>query len=85
MESWIEQDLLAIQHINTSNNYSDAMTKALGRTLFNNFIMGRVIPEYTKAMLNPTIQRLCISRLCIVDEIDYISSSDPNQYLLTIR
>jgi len=31
---WVEQDLLLLEHIDTSDNIADAMTKTLGRTLF---------------------------------------------------
>ena len=46
-QKWVQQDLLILHPINTSDNYADAMTKALGRTLFYwymNFIMGRIVP-----------------------------------------
>ena len=40
-------DLLALHRITTNDNYSDAMTKALGKSLFyrhTDYIMGKVIP-----------------------------------------
>ncbi len=40
-------DQVSIQHINTSDNYSNAMAKALGKTLLY-YIMGRKLPEYMK-------------------------------------
>lgn len=42
-------DLLALHRITTNDNYSDAMTKALGKSLFyrhTDYIMGKVIPTY---------------------------------------
>jgi deoxyuridine 5'-triphosphate nucleotidohydrolase len=49
LQDWVKRDLLCLQRINTGDNYADAMTKSLGRTLFYrhmNFIMGRIVPEY---------------------------------------
>ena len=60
IQQWVAEDLLCLRRIDTADNYSDSMTKALGRTLFYchmNYIMGRKIPEYLKATLN-----LCIKR-----------------------
>ncbi len=54
LQDWVSHDLISIQRINTSDNYSDSMTKALGRTLFyrhNDYIMGRIVPEYMKDQL----------------------------------
>ena len=48
---WVENDLLTLHRISTSDNYSDGFTKPLGRTLhYRHFdrVMGRVIPPYVK-------------------------------------
>ena len=34
LQEWIQQDLLILQKINTSDNYTDGMTKPLACTLF---------------------------------------------------
>ena len=47
---WVENDLIELQRITTSDNYSDGFTKALGRILhYCHFhrVMGRKIPSYT--------------------------------------
>ena len=47
---WVENDLIELQRITTSDNYSDGFTKPLGRILhYRHFdrVMGRVIPKYT--------------------------------------
>ena len=47
---WVENDLLELQRITTSDNYSDGFTKPLGRILhYRHFdrVMGRIIPTYT--------------------------------------
>ena len=47
IQYWVQTDLLCLQQINTSNNYADAMTIALGKSLFyrhNDYLMGRIIP-----------------------------------------
>ena len=52
LQDWILRDLISLKRITTSDNYSDAMTKALGRTSFYrhmNFIMGRIVPAYVFA------------------------------------
>ena len=49
LQQWVEQDLLTLKRISTSDNEADAMTKNLARTLFyrhQDYIMGRVIPDY---------------------------------------
>ena len=34
LQEWVERDLIRLKRINTTDNYSDVMTKATGRTLF---------------------------------------------------
>ena len=49
LQDWVQRDLLCLKRIATADNYSDAMTKNVGRTLFYrhmNFVMGRVVPVY---------------------------------------
>ena len=52
LQDWIDRDLSTLRRISTHDNYSDAMTKALARTLFYrhmNFIQGKIIPHYAYA------------------------------------
>ena len=45
---WVEQDIIAIKKINTNDNASDTLTKALPRILFyrhNDTLMGRTTPN----------------------------------------
>ncbi len=47
---WVENDLIELERITTSDNYSDGFTKPLGRILhYRHFdrVMGRKIPSYT--------------------------------------
>ena len=47
---WVENDIIELQRITTSDNYSDGFTKPLGRILhYRHFdrVMGRKIPKYT--------------------------------------
>ena len=49
LQDWVDRDLITLKRINTSDNYSDAMTKPTGRTIYYrhmDFIQGKVIPEY---------------------------------------
>lgn len=51
IQEWVEQDIIAMKKINTHDNRSDAMTKALNGTLFYRHmdrIMGRIIPSYVR-------------------------------------
>jgi hypothetical protein len=51
---WIEQDLLTMKYISTSDNYSDSLTKALAKQLHYrhfDYIMGRIRPQYTPSNL----------------------------------
>ena len=55
LQHWVEQDLIRLKRINTTDNYSDVMTKATGRTLFYrhmNYILGKVIPAYCRTNLS---------------------------------
>jgi deoxyuridine 5'-triphosphate nucleotidohydrolase len=49
LQQWVEEDLIRLKRIATSDNYSDILTKATGRTLFYrhmNFIFGKIRPTY---------------------------------------
>ena len=49
LQSWVEQDLVLLKSVPTSDNSSDALTKNVPRLLFNrhmDFILGKTIPEY---------------------------------------
>ena len=49
LQSWVEQDLILLKSIPTSDNSSDAMTKNTPRLLFNrhtDFFLGRIRPDY---------------------------------------
>lgn len=49
LQDWVERDLIRLKRIDTSDNYSDVMTKATGRTLFHrhvNYIFGKIRPHY---------------------------------------
>ena len=55
LQEWVMEDLIALKRINTSDNCADALTKATGKTIFHrhmDFIMGKIIPEYAKNMVN---------------------------------
>ena len=48
---WVEHDLLIMKRISTSDNYSDPMTKQVGRVLHYrhfDYILGKQVPKYTK-------------------------------------
>jgi hypothetical protein len=60
IQQWVAEDLLCLQRIATADNFSDSLTKAQGPTLFHrrmNYIMGRIVPEYMREHLNPSIKR----------------------------
>ena len=47
---WIERDLILLKRIKTSDNCTDALTKALGHNPFhrhNDYIVGKIIPPYS--------------------------------------
>jgi hypothetical protein len=57
---WVEQDLMLLAGIKSSENCSDAMTKALARILFyrhNDTIMGRRIPAHIRNHISKHISR----------------------------
>ena len=49
IQEWVERDLIFLRRITTTDNYADAFTKTLGRTLHYrhfDYIMGRIRPAY---------------------------------------
>ena len=57
LQQWVEQDLLIFHRINTTDNSSDALTKATPRSLFyrhNQHIMGKIKPQYVQFVNQPT-------------------------------
>ena len=51
LQDWVNRDLITLKRIETMDNYSDAMTKPLARTLFYrhmDFIQGKMIPPYAQ-------------------------------------
>jgi hypothetical protein len=50
LSDWVERDLILLEHIHTSINESDHLTKTLERTLFYrhvDYIMGHIPPMYS--------------------------------------
>ena len=50
LAKWVEQDIMKLEHIHTSINLADHMTKILDRTLFYrhvDYIMGHIPPLYS--------------------------------------
>jgi hypothetical protein len=59
IQDWVTRDLLSFKRIHTSDNSSDALTKATPRTLFyrhNDHIMGRIVPHFVKYVTQSTPQ-----------------------------
>ena len=71
IQDWIQRDLLVLRRINTGDNYSDALTKPLGRTLFYrhmNFIMGKITPQFAYNMMDLSVQRFYDRHICEFDK-----------------
>ena len=59
LQEWIQHNLLILHRINTSDNYSDTLTKPLGQTLFYrhmNFIMGKITPQFAYKMMDLSVR-----------------------------
>ena len=83
---WIQQDLLLLKRISTSDNYADGMTKQTGRQLFYrhfDYILGNIPPTYTnvkpieiinkhKQDSDTTINALGICMICYSQEKENI-------------
>lgn len=57
IQDWVEEDLIILEQIATTNNSADHFTKPLARTLFykhSDVIMGRIPPDYYRGDINPT-------------------------------
>ena len=70
LQEWVERDLLVLRRINTADNYADALTKALGRTLFYrhmNFIMGQITPMYAYDAMDLSVRRFFDSTISRAD------------------
>ena len=55
LQDWVAHDLIRLKRISTTDNYSDVMTKATGRTLFYrhmNYILGKILPIYCRKSLS---------------------------------
>ena len=51
IQDWIKKDQMLMFRIKSTDNWSDVMTKQIGRQLFSrhyDYIMGRIIPTYVK-------------------------------------
>ena len=71
LKDWIQHDLLLMKRINTTDNYSDSLTKPLGRQLFyrhNDHIMGKIPPTYTHGFLPPSYESVDMSPTLNADE-----------------
>ena len=59
LQEWVQRNLLILHQINVADNYADAMTKALGRTLFYqhvNFKVGKIVPQFAYGMMNLVVR-----------------------------
>ena len=76
LQDWVNRDLLILRKISTHDNYSDAMTKPLPRTLFYRymeFIQGKIIPSYAKVNIN------------IPQELVYDEKINPEIKIMTLK
>ena len=72
---WVEQDLMTLERIDTSQNLADHFTKSLTATLFQrhtDYIMGRVPPQYSS----------CFQRIYGLIKERSTSSASPASYNL---
>ena len=61
IQDWVEEDIIILEYIDTSDNSADSFTKPLGRTLFNkhcDVIMGRTPPQYYTGQIKPTYRNI---------------------------
>ena len=59
IQDWVEEDLILLKQIPTTDNSTDSFTEALSRTLFyknSDVIMGRIPSPYYKGDLYDTYQ-----------------------------
>ena len=88
LQDWVKRDLLCLKRIATADNYSDAMTKNVGRTLFYrhmNFIMGRIVPAYAYKRKDITFRVLYDKHASSLDSLQFLSREDvKGRYLIPI-
>jgi hypothetical protein len=78
---WVEQDLLLLEAIKTSDNAADTMTKSLGRQLFyrhTDTIMGRRLP--TQLLRSNTDQGYGYTRTCPKPREETMSLTHPLEH-----
>ena len=82
IQDWVDRDLLTFRHIATTDNSSDALTKATPRTLFyrhNNHIMGKVIPSYVNFVSQSYLKiQTCVHHIKRVAQNIYTAMSYDN-------
>lgn len=58
---WVERDLLILKRIKTTDNYTDPLTKPMGKELHNRhneYLLGKCIPQFAYASLSLTYSDL---------------------------
>jgi len=79
LQDWVQSDLLCLKRIATADNYADALTKNVGRTLFYrhmNFIMGRVVPAYAYERGDLSFRLLYDKNASSLDSLQFLSRED---------
>ena len=69
IQQWTALDLILLKHIRTTLNASDAMTKAVARTLFYrhmDYIMGRKLPEYLINAMKNTGSESLLTKMSVL-------------------
>lgn len=80
---WIERDLVIMKCISTTDNYSDAMTKPMGRQLHyrhNDYILGKHIPSFAKWILTDKCESLAKDNDNSAAIVKYAESIDAHPF-----
>ena len=57
LQDWVERDLLILKRINTSDSFTDPLTKPMGKELHarhNEYLLGKIIPLFASVHSDPS-------------------------------
>ena len=56
---WVERDLLILRRIKSSDNFTDSLTKPVGKELHyrhNDYLLGKIMPKYVSMVKYPSVE-----------------------------
>ena len=57
LQDWVERDLLILKHINSIDNFTDPLSKPMGKELHarhTEYLLGKIIPLFASVRSDPS-------------------------------